>query len=87
MGGEFNSLIGFGVESLETQLLFEDNVVNGSIFRFRYRALNVNGWSPFSEISHLKAATIPQRPNKPDFVDSTSDSITLFFYESTLDGS
>jgi titin len=87
MGGEFTSLIGFDTESLKTQLLFTDVVEKGSIFRFRYRALNVNGWSPFSDISHLKSATIPQRPAKPSFVDSTSDSITLFFYESIEDGS
>lgn len=49
--------------------------------------MNVNGWSDFSDLSHLKAATIPQRPNRPDFVTSTADSITLYFYESTQDGS
>jgi hypothetical protein len=71
---------------LETNYLFTENVTSGDYFRFRYRSLNVNGWSDFSPISHIKSATIPQRPNKPTFISATSDSISLFFYESYQDG-
>ena len=45
MGGEFTSLPGFESASLETSYTFEENVASGSIFRFRYRCMNVNGWS------------------------------------------
>lgn len=83
-GGEFISLT--GGFSLETAYLFEDGVTSGSIFRFRYRSRNVNGWGDFSDISHLKAATVPQRPAKPTFVTADSTSLTIALEESILDG-
>lgn len=86
MGGEFTSLLGFESASLETSYTFEENVASGSIFRFRYRSLNVNGWSEFSPISNIKAATSPSRPPRPQFVTADSSSLLIQLFESTSDG-
>lgn len=37
------------------------------MYRFRFRVRNVNGWSSFSPISYIKAATKPERPPAPVF--------------------
>jgi uncharacterized protein len=70
---------------METEYTLNDSKAS-DIYRFRYRAMNVNGWSDFSPISHIKAATTPQRPPKPEFVDATSTTLTLSLQESTVDG-
>ena len=82
MGGNFTTVIGFDYDSLETEFTVLSGVKSGDTFRFRFRAKNVNGWSSFSPISHIKAATIPLRPPAPKFVDATSSSLTLALYES-----
>jgi hypothetical protein len=48
--------------------------------------MNTNGWSQFSPITHIKAATIPQRPPAPVLYSSTADSITLSLFETQIDG-
>lgn len=87
-GGEFRSLIGgeYALDSLETTFTIADGVESGDIYRFRYRSLNVNGWSPFSEITYIQAASNPQRPPAPQFKDATGDSISLFLFETTQNG-
>ncbi len=87
IGGEFISLIGGGDEpNLETTYTVQKNVSSGSIFRFRYRVKNVNGWSEFSPISHIKAATLAERPPAPMFKSATSTTVSLDLLESTKDG-
>lgn len=38
------------------------NVTQGSTYGFRYRALNINGWSGWSPVGYIKAATVPTAP-------------------------
>jgi hypothetical protein len=40
-------------------------IQRGKIYRFRYRVRNINGWSPFSEISFITAFSIPSTPPAP----------------------
>lgn len=44
-GGNFTSLIGYQAYSLETTFTLSYNITAGGIYRFRYRSLNINGWS------------------------------------------
>jgi hypothetical protein len=50
IGGSFTSLIGGENQefSLETTFTVVENITSGNIYRFRFRSLNVNGWSLFS---------------------------------------
>ena len=70
--------------SLETSLIVEEGIKTGAIYRFRYRSLNVNGWSDFSPITYIRAATSPERPPAPTFVTASADSITINLYQ-TID--
>ena len=39
----------------------------GSQYRARYRTLNAIGWSEYSPIGYLLAASVPARPEQPKF--------------------
>jgi hypothetical protein len=39
--------------------------------------MNIIGWSDYSPIAYIKAATVTQAPLQPAYVASTSESITL----------
>jgi hypothetical protein len=88
MGGPFTSVVGGdGSEfSLDTSYTLSYNISSGGIYRFTYRAKNVNGWSLFSPITNIKAATKPQRPPAPTFQTATSTSVTIGMYRSFEDG-
>ena len=81
-GMGFESLIGGenSNHSLETSYIVAEGVETGKIYRFRYRTLNVNGWSAFSPVTYIRAATSPERPPAPTFVTATSTSITIALY-------
>jgi len=81
-GGTFISLIGGTSDSLETEYTISAGIQSGTLYRFRFRARNVNGWSSFSPISYIKAATVPRRPPAPVFNTATATSITLDLYPS-----
>ena len=87
-GEGFVSLIGGdGFDhSLETSFILYEGIIKGKIFRFRYRTLNVNGWSLYSPISYIRAASLPSRPPAPTFVTATANSFTLNLFQTTNDG-
>ena len=82
-GGSFSSLQGFSSNSLETTFTIATGIESGGMYRFRFRCLNINGWSSFSPITYITAATVPTRPPVPTFSNADSTSITLTLYQST----
>jgi hypothetical protein len=56
IGGDFASLVGAELESLATEYEIGHGITPGGLYRFRYRAINVNGASGWSEISYIRAA-------------------------------
>lgn len=88
IGGPYTSLIGGdgAEESLETAFVVSQNITSGGIYRFTYRAKNVNGWSLFSPVTNVKAAARPQRPPAPTFKTATATSVTINMYQSSEDG-
>ena len=73
-------------DSLETRYTIETNIVSGNMYRFRYRSRNANGWSAYSPISYIKAATKPTRPPAPIFLDATATSVVLRLFQTPDDG-
>lgn len=68
------------VFQLSPTLTISGNVVEaGAQYRVRYRAQNFNGWGEFSDVAYILAATVPDKPNAPKYVSSTSTSIRLLF--------
>ena len=50
-----------------------------SVFRYKWRARNINGWSEFSPVAYLIAASIPPKPQKPIliFIDDATLVVTI----------
>lgn len=82
----FISLVGYERQYLEISYIATQNITKGKDHRFRYRAQNAAGWSGFSPISYLRAATIPQSPGKPVLLSRTSTSITIGMSQTLDDG-
>ena len=71
---------------METSFTVADNILKGKIYRLVYRTLNINGWSDYSPISYIKAATLPERPPAPIVKTATANSITINLFQSTNTG-
>ena len=61
------------------------NITRGLIYRFRYRANNINGWSEYSNISYLFASQAPDAPPRPNFISATDISVTVGLQYSSND--
>lgn len=44
------------------------SVEKGEIYRYKYRARNINGWGDFSDSGYLFAANVPDKPPKPTLI-------------------
>jgi len=60
--GEFVTILN---STQKTSLVVTEDIQRGNIYRFRYRVQNVNGWSPYSDISYIKPRSIPTAPPAP----------------------
>lgn len=78
-GGIFVPIIGFPKDSLAQQLTINNGIRQGELYRFRYRARNIYGWGPYSEVSTVLAAQVPAKPKVPIFVSSTDSQMVLKF--------
>lgn len=43
----------------------------------RYRAANSIGWSDWSPVSHIQAATVPDAPQAPTVLSTDGTSLSL----------
>jgi len=65
LGGDFTSLYGDVVNTMTLSYTYSLNIIKGSTYRARYRALNLIGWSGYSPIGYLTAASAPSAPPAP----------------------
>lgn len=89
LGGGFVTIAGGQVNThLETSIIISQSesdggyikkIKRGLIYRIKYRAQNVNGWSGYSPVAHIQAARIPDAPEPITVITSDSTSITLKF--------
>lgn len=61
-------------------------MTSGSIYRFRYRAGNLIGWSNWSPVAYLSPASTPSAPAAPQYVSSNDTTIVLNLFGSEDDG-
>ena len=87
-GGDFHSLLGNETsgDSLETSYVLGKGITEGGLYRFRYRARNVNGWSGFSPVAYLRAANAPGRPAAPILVSVDATAFTVRLPRAAGDG-
>jgi hypothetical protein len=76
-GGDFVSLIGYLTPFLKLFHTVSSNIERGVVYRFRYRAKNIVGWSDYSDIAFILAASIPTKPPSPKFILSSSTTIAM----------
>jgi len=53
------------------------------LYVFRYRGINAVGAGDWSDYVVVRAATVPNPPPRPYYIESTSTSITLGLQETT----
>ena len=85
-GGDFVSLVGYSPDYLKLHYVQTSNVIQGAVYRVQYRSRNQIGWSAFSPISFILAASAPSPPPAPSFVLATSVGITLSLSSTTNNG-
>ena len=85
-GGDFMPVVGFLTDYLKHEFTLTNNIVKGTLYRLRYRALNKIGWGSYSPIAYVRAANIPEAPLQPSYVSSTSTTITISLPRSLDDG-
>jgi len=86
-GGGFQTVAGGNVSThLTTFVILSANASDGGIvtqinrgytYRLKYRAQNIIGWSDYSPVSYIQAATAPKAPSPISLVSTTSTTITI----------
>jgi hypothetical protein len=75
-GSDFTALYGDLVDTLSLSTLYT-NVTTGLLYRARYRARNIIGWSDYSPIGFLLAASKPEAPEPAIYNGATDGTISL----------
>jgi hypothetical protein len=47
------------------------------VYRFTYRVMNINGWSPLADIVYIRAAIVPSKTDPPRLIAATSSTMDL----------
>ena len=74
---DFETISGAEPESLALSFTVTRNIVKGTYYAFRYRAVNIVGASDWSPIGRIQAATVPDAPSPPVYSSATNETITL----------
>jgi hypothetical protein len=85
MGGAFTSLYGDSVDTMSLNTLYK-NVTRGLLYRARYRAKNVIGWSSYSPTGFILAASIPEAPDQAEYNGATDSTISLIINKAIDNG-
>jgi hypothetical protein len=89
-GGDF--VVQAGGDSTEEDFYLKDTytvyygIEEGVTYRFRYRSLNAVGWSEYSPITYIMAASIPEKPPRPQLAAASDTAVTLTLTPSSEDG-
>jgi hypothetical protein len=78
-GGSYTSLVGLTSNYLKLNYQLSSGITKGNLYRFRYRAKNIIGWSDYSPVAFVLAASKPSAPPAPVYTSSTSSSILISF--------
>ena len=73
-GGAWSDLQGLNTDDVSLSFGVTQSIQAGQTYQFRYRAKNVNGWGPFSEILYLIAA---RRTDKPAPVITSNEGTNV----------
>ena len=84
--GNFTDIGGFYQNSLVTYYIVTQNITRGRSYRFMYRAKNAVGWGPYSAVSTVLAATVPNAPRAPYFLAFSNLTLSIVIPKCAGDG-
>lgn len=73
-GDDMEPLSNSTQNTLQTKKLIT-NLVKGKLYRFSYRVMNINGWSPMSDSVYIRTTVQPSQPRAPTLISATSTTI------------
>lgn len=76
LGGELKAQSPSTQNTMQTKSLIK-NLVKGRLYRFSYRVMNINGWSPMSDSTYIRTSVQPSQPDAPTLISATGTSISL----------
>ena len=82
LNGAFYTVLG-GEEgyTLDSEITITKNIVKGRQYRLRYRAINLIGNGPWSDLAYVVASTFPKAPPKPLYTYVDNTKLDLLFTE------
>ena len=75
----FETLVGDEINNIQLTYVKTD-LTSGVVYNFRYRAKNIYGWSPYSNVLSQVAARVPDEPLAP-VTSNTATSVTITWQE------
>jgi len=85
LGNEFVVVSDTDNLSMATSKIIK-GLIKGRLYRFKYRVLNKNGWSPFSDIAGIRTAVVPSTPMPPLLIAATDLQMQLKFFKPVDNG-
>jgi hypothetical protein len=77
LNGEFFTVMGLDVNSLLRSFTLTDGIYKGRTYRFKYRVRNDIGWTEFSPVTYILAASVPIKPPAAKVLTTSDSSILL----------
>jgi hypothetical protein len=69
-----------------TRTFTKKGLVTNEVYKFRYRIKNKHGWSSFSPIANIRAATIPAKMSTPTFTVNNEVNLRIIWTEPDTGG-
>jgi len=85
--GEFRTVTGDdSVISLLRSFTITEGILKGHTFRFKYRVRNQIGWTDWSPVTYILAASVPIKPPAAKIITSSDSQLVLEVFEPTDNG-
>jgi hypothetical protein len=84
--GNYTDIIGPDDACIDTIFTISEGIAASKTYQFRYRIQNENGWSDYSPVTRITAASAPSSPPKPTLDSATDSQITLLFSRPDYNG-
>ncbi len=70
----------YTVDNVLATVYYDTNVMKNRVYRYKYRARNINGWGGFSFPGFMFAADVPSRPAVPTLKSVSASEIVVELY-------
>jgi hypothetical protein len=67
----------YTADNVLSLIYYDTLVLKNRVYRYKYRARNINGWGDFSNPGYIFAADLPFQPDQPRLISVTSTTMTI----------